>query len=290
MSELPGKTNYDGQIGIAGCGAMGLPMGSALLKAGFRVKGFDVRPVEEFGDFESQMIAVPGEFASTIDAMISVVRDQRQTLDLYFDDQAIFRQPTYPKICLLASTVSPRFISELSTRLPADVMFFEIPMSGAPVAAEEARLSFMIGADEQTANPIRPLLEAMGRDLHFLGGLGLGMTAKVLNNFVAASSVAAVRQALNEAANLGLCPRTLLDVMKSSSGGTWFGDNFDSIVWAREDYDPGNTMGIIEKDVNSLLDALQGSQAEPQSLEYIKTIRNRLSALPPAPQRVVTKL
>jgi len=284
MSNLPGKTNYDGQVGIAGCGAMGLPMGRALLKAGFRVKGFDIRPVEEFGDFKSQMVVAPGQFASAIDVLISVVRDQRQTLDLYFDDQAIFRQPAYPKTCLLASTVSPRFIGELSTRLPADVRFFEIPMSGAPVAAAEARLSFMIGADEQTAQPIRPLLEAMGRDLHFLGGLGKGMAGKVLNNFVAASSVAAVRQVLHEAARLNVAPQQLLAVMKSSSGGTWFGDNFETIDWAREDYDPGNTIGILEKDVNSLLDALQGSQSEPQSLEYIKTIRNRLSALPPAPK------
>jgi len=263
---------------------MGLPMGKALVGAGFKVQGFDVRPVEEFDNFASRMMASAKQFSSAIDVMISVVRDQQQTLDLYFEKQAIFRKPPYPNICLLASTVSPRFIKELSTQMPNDVQFFEIPMSGAPIAAEEARLSFMVGADEQTAKPVRPLLEAMGLELHFLGGLGLGMTCKVLNNFVAASSVTAVRQMLSEAEGLQLCPDQLLAVMKSSSGGTWFGDNFDSISWANEDYDPANTIGIIEKDVNSLLDALQGGQSEPQTLEYIKTIRDRLSALPSSPK------
>lgn len=278
-SEIFGKT-----IGIAGCGAMGLPMAKALAGAGFDVRGFDVRPVEEFGDFAPRMMTSVAAFSECVDVLISVVRDRQQTLDLYFEKQAIFKQPVYPKICLLASTVSPRFIDDVAALLPNDVGFFEIPMSGAPIAAQEERLSFMIGADEQTAGPVRPLLEVMGRDLHFLGGLGKGMAGKVLNNFVAASSLTAVRQVLSEASRLGLSPAQLLDVMKSSSGGTWFGDNFDAIAWSREDYDPANTIAIVEKDVNSLLDALQESQSDPDALNYIKTIRDRLSALPPAPK------
>ena len=106
----------------------------------------------------------------------------------------------------------------------------------------------------------------------------------MLNNFVAASSVVAVRQVLHEAGKLELSPDQLLAVMASSSGGTWFGDNFDSIDWARQDYDPANTVGIVEKDVNALLDALQGGESEPDAITYMKTIRDRLSALPPAPK------
>ncbi|MBL6931438.1 MAG: NAD(P)-dependent oxidoreductase [Rhodospirillales bacterium] len=272
-------------VGVAGCGAMGLPMARALARAGFTVKGFDVRPVEEFADFQQHMMASPDDFSENVDIVISVVRDQRQTLDLFFDEQAIFNNPDYPKVCLLASTVSPLFITEVAARLPANVQFFEIPMSGAPIAAEEERLSFMIGADEETAAPFRPLLEAMGRDLHFLGGLTKGMACKVLNNFVAASSVVAVRQVLSEARKLQVTPDQLLAVMKSSSGGTWFGNNFDVISWANEDYDVSNTIGIIEKDVNSLLDALEGAKSDQQATAYIKTIRDRLSALPSSPKK-----
>lgn len=271
-------------IGVAGCGAMGLPMANALAGAGFTVHGYDVRPTEEFGDFANHMIASANAFCERVDVLISVVRDRQQTLDLYFGEQAIFKHPAYPKLCLLASTVSPRFIGEVRALLPDDVAFFDIPMSGAPIAAMEKRLSFMIGADEKTAAPVRPLLEVMGRDLHFLGGLGKGMASKVLNNFVAAASVTAVRQVLSEAERLHVSPDQLLQVMKSSSGGTWFGDNFDSISWSREEYDPANTIGIVEKDVNSLLDALQGGPGDADALDFIKTIRDRLSALPPAPK------
>jgi len=284
VMDDPGKTVAETKIGVAGCGSMGLPMAKALLAAGFDVHGFDIRPAEDFLDFKGRMIQGPKAFADTVNVLISVVRDQQQTLDLYFQQQAIFCQPVYPKICLLASTVSPRFIEQISNRLPDDVLFFEIPMSGAPIAAEQARLSFMVGASPTTAAPILPLLEAMGQDLHFLGGRGKGMACKVLNNFVAAASVTAVRQVLSAAGQFQIPPDQLLAVMKSSSGGTWYGDHFDSIAWANENHDPANTIGIIEKDVNSLLDVLQGGKTDSESLDFIKQIRDRLLSLPASPK------
>ena len=48
----------------------------------------------------------------------------------------------------------------------------------------------------------------------------------------------------------------MLGIMKTSSGSTWYGDNLDQISWSREGYDPNNTIGIIEKDMLSFLDAL----------------------------------
>lgn len=275
----------DSKIGVAGCGAMGLPMAYALVDGGFSVRGYDVRPTLEFGDFAPHMMPAAQDFSGAIDILISVVRDQGQTLDLYFDDQAIFCQPAYPKVCLLASTVSVRFLKQVRDRLPDDVVFMDIPMSGAPIAAEESRLAFMVGADETTAAPIAPLLAAMGRDIHYLGGPTKGMACKVLNNFVAASSVTAVRQVMSEAAAFGIPADTLLRVMESSSGATWFGDNFDKISWANEEYAPNNTIGIVEKDVNALLSSLKDTAENAPENAYMKAIRDQLSALPASPKK-----
>jgi hypothetical protein len=50
--------------------------------------------------------------------------------------------------------------------------------------------------------------------------------------------------------------------MHDSSGQTWFGSNFDSIEFARDGYDPDNTIGILKKDVESALDAVDASPDE----------------------------
>ena len=129
-------------------------------------------------------------------------------------------------------------------------------MSGAPARAENGTLTFMVGGEFGVVESLTPLFEIMGTEVNHLGFVGSGMTCKVINNFVAITGVAAVRKAIAAAIALGMNPKTLLDIMKSSSGSTWYGDNIDRISWSREGYDPGNTIGIIEKDMLSFLDAV----------------------------------
>jgi 3-hydroxyisobutyrate dehydrogenase-like beta-hydroxyacid dehydrogenase len=249
-------------IGVAGCGAMGLPMAKRLALAGFEVFGFDVRPVSDFGDFAPRMIADPAAFAARCMTVFSVVRDERQTNDLLFESQAIFAREHRPKRLVICSTVSPRALHAVAARLPKDTVLVDAPMSGAPYRAEAGTLTFMVGGAEDVVAALMPAFRAMGTTIHHLGPFGAGMTCKVVNNFVAASSVVAVRRALAAAHALGVDPARLLEVMRTSSGATWYGDNFEKIAWAREGYDPSNTIGILEKDVTSFLDALTGVGAD----------------------------
>jgi 3-hydroxyisobutyrate dehydrogenase len=249
-------------IGVAGCGAMGLPMAKRLVRAGFEVFGLDVRPVSEFGDFAPRMIVDAAAFAACCQTVISVVRDEKQTNDLLFEAQAIFARERRPRRLVISSTVSPRAVHAVAARLPAGTILIDAPMSGAPYRADAGTLTFMVdGADDAVA-ALMPAFRAMGTTIHHLGPLGAGMTCKVVNNFVAASSVVAVRRALAAARALGFDPARLLEVMRTSSGATWYGDNFDKIAWAREGYDPSNTIGILEKDVTSFLDALAGNETD----------------------------
>lgn len=245
-------------VGVAGCGAMGLPMARRLLGAGFEVWGFDVRPVSEFGDLAPRMIADPGEFAARCDTVVSVVRDAAQTFELCFDAQKVFAGPAAPRRLVVASTLSPRVLPAIAQRLAEGTALIDAPMSGAPHSAEAGTLTFMLGGPDDEIAALMGLFEAMGGTIHHLGPAGAGMTCKVLNNFVAASSVVAVRRVLAAARALGVDGARLRRVMETSSGGTWYGDNLGRIAWAREGYDPANAIGILEKDVRSYLDAADG--------------------------------
>jgi len=265
-------------VGIAGCGRMGLPMARALQRGGVDVYGFDVRPAAAFGDFADRMIADPREFARRCRVVFTVVRDQRQTDDLLFDAQALLAGPNGISTLVVSSTLSPRYLHALRERVPANIDMVDAPMSGAAVAAEEARLSFMLGGEPECLDALQPLLDRMGTRFHRMGELGAGMTAKVLNNFVAATSVAAVRQVLDWTDDLGVDREKLLALMHDSSGQTWFGSNFDKIEFARDGYDPDNTIGILKKDVESALDAVGASPEEGLQAAVIACI----AALKPA--------
>ena len=73
-------------IGIAGCGAMGEPIATRLLTAGFEVWVHDVRPRSDFGAIATYMIEDAVEFAGRCNIVISVVRDVSQTRSLLFGE------------------------------------------------------------------------------------------------------------------------------------------------------------------------------------------------------------
>lgn len=248
-------------IGVAGCGAMGLPMAENLVQGGFDAWGYDVRSINEFGSFHDRMIMDATTFTSKIDILISVVRDIKQTDDLLFNDQAIMTRDGHPKLVVLSSTLSPRYVVEIEKRLAGQATVVDAPMSGAPYRAREGTLTFMVGGDASSFASLHPLFEVIGNDVHHMGPTGAGAATKVSNNLCAAAGVVAVRRALAASKEYGISQADMLAVMRSSSGSTWYGDNLDKIDWADEGYEPTNTMGILEKDVSSFVDALGGTDS-----------------------------
>jgi len=75
------------------------------------------------------------------------------------------------------------------------------------------------------------------------------MTFKVLNNYVAVTSVVSVRRVLAAAKQAGIDQKLLREVMPESPGEPWFGNRFKEIEWAQEGYASDNTIGILKKDV-----------------------------------------
>ncbi|TVQ58516.1 MAG: NAD(P)-dependent oxidoreductase [Rhodobacteraceae bacterium] len=244
---------FDLTVGVAGCGRMGLPMAEALARSGVDVWGFDIRPAADFGAFADRMIADPAVFARRCPVLISVVRDEAQTEALLFAEQALLAEGA-TRMLVIASTLSPRWLAGLPARAPR-VALVDAPMSGAQIAAREARLSFMLGGEAADLDRLAPLFDAMGRVSHRMGPFGAGMTAKVLNNFVAACSTVAVRRSLAWADALGVDRARLLALMHDSSGQTWFGSHFDAIEFARDGWAADNSIGLLVKDVSAALDA-----------------------------------
>jgi len=253
---------------------MGAPMARALIRAGFDVAGLDVLPADSFADL-APLMTDAASFAAGRRIVLSVVRDAAETEELLFDDQALItRQPSAIDTLLICSTLSPRYVAELRARIPQSIALVDAPMSGASVSAEEARLSFMLGGSPHDLERLQPLFDAMGDKFHRMGPYGSGMTVKVLNNFCAASSTASTRMVLRWAAQLGVEEDSLLAVLNDSSGQNWFASNYERIEFARDGYAPGNTLGILAKDLESLLDALAQEEAAGLPDALINSVRN----------------
>lgn len=236
-------------ICVAGCGRMGLPMLNALRAAGFEAVGFDL--------MDKGVAHVTSDLATVYDrvtTLISVVRDASDTDALLFERQRFAQAPALTRL-LICSTLSPRYTRALRARLPEHITLIDAPMSGAAIAAQEARLSFMLGGETADLDAAQPLLNAMGGHFHRMGDFGAGMQAKVLNNLLAASNTAMTRLVLDWADDAGLDQDALLALIHTSSGQNWFASGFDTIEFARDGHNPDNTIGILVKDIAAALDA-----------------------------------
>jgi 3-hydroxyisobutyrate dehydrogenase-like beta-hydroxyacid dehydrogenase len=233
---------------------MGAPMLQALCTAGFGARGFDVvaKP-------DPRITVDPEALRDKTETLITVVRDIKQTDEVLFDDQG-FAKGTHLKRILICSTLSPVYVKGLKDRVPEHVALVDAPMSGAAIAAQEARLSFMLGGDADTLRDVQPMLDAMGAHFHHMGDFGAGMQAKVLNNLLAASHTAMTRLVVDWAAQAGLDADRLRDLIHTSSGQNWFASGFDAIEFARDGYGDDNSIGILVKDIDQRLRCSAGKR------------------------------
>ena len=271
-------------IGIAGCGTMGLPMLEVLLKNKVKAIGYDVRPQEDFLSLKENFVSSKRVFFENTDVIFSLVRDINQTLELCEGTDGLFNLNS-SKTLIICSTLSPAFLNDFIKKAPENIEVIEAPMSGAPIRAKEASLTFMVGSTKNQFETISPILNILGRTIHHIGKFGSGMSVKVLNNFVASCSVVAVRHVLSEAKNLNISTDQLLEILNCSSGKTWFSENLYSIDWSKESYNKENTIGILEKDVNSYLDGLQdaGSKTNEAMQNFQKGLLKGLQNIPDFP-------
>ena len=271
-------------IGVAGCGTMGLPMIEVLLKNNINAFGYDVLSYENFLGLGDNFISSKKDFFQKVDIIFSVVRDINQTKELCEGKNGLF-QLNSPKTLIICSTLSPAFMSDFFKNAPENITMIEAPMSGAPMKAKDATLTFMVGAKINEYQNILPILNILGDKIHHIGQFGSGMSVKVLNNFVASCSVVAVRHVLSEAKYLNISNEQLLEILNCSSGKTWFSENLESIDWSKENYAKENTIGILEKDINSYLDGLKHSTSETNHamLNFQKALLNGLRNIPDFP-------
>ncbi len=244
----------EGTVGFVGLGAMGAHMVARLLDAGRELAVFDTRaealrePVargaracgsaKEVADAaETVLVSLP-----TPDVVRAVAGEAAEggAVDTFVD----------------LSTTGPEVAGEIAATLGAHgVASLDAPVSGGVAGAQAGTLTIMAAGEEAVFERVRPLLEALGRNVVLVGSQpGQGQLAKVLNNLLSASAIAITGEALALGVRGGLSARTLLDVFNSSSGrNTASADKFPKHVLPRT-FGAGFRLELMNKDVRLCLD------------------------------------
>jgi 3-hydroxyisobutyrate dehydrogenase-like beta-hydroxyacid dehydrogenase len=150
-----------------------------------------------------------------------------------------------------------RDVEEAVRRAGGEVL--DAPVSGGTRAAEEGTLTIMAGGDAQVLARCRPLLAAMGSEIHHVGAVGQGKVVKIVNQILAASHLLVLGEAFALGMRCGADPRVLHEVIRKSSGYSRMMDLRLPGFLLDGRFEPGFRLDLMKKDVNLALDAGRAS-------------------------------
>ncbi len=230
------------RVSFIGLGEMGAFMAKNLIKRGFKLTVYDVaeKPVKELQALGAKSAATCKEAAETSDVIIIMVRDDSQIDQVLYGESGVWEGVKAGSVIIINSTVAPLHCQRIASQgEEKGIKVLDAPVSGGWIGAEAGTLTFMIGGDKEAFGECRPVFEAMGKNLFYLGGSGMGEVCKLVNNFLMAINLATLSEGLGLARKAGLDPEIFVNVVKVSSGASWYAQNWELAKEHVRDYCQG---------------------------------------------------
>ncbi|WP_026248627.1 3-hydroxyisobutyrate dehydrogenase [Streptomyces sp. LaPpAH-108] len=250
-------------VAFLGLGHMGLPMAANLVKAGHRVRAYDLVPAALDGAVTAgaERAASAPDAVADAEIVVTMLPAGRHVLALYDDILTAARPGTLFVDCSTIDVADARTAHERARA--AGMRALDAPVSGGVVGAEAATLTFMAGGGEDEFAEARPLLDIMGKKAVHCGGPGAGQAAKICNNMILGVSMIAVSEAFVLGESLGLSHQALYEVASMASGQCWALSVNCPVPGpvptspANRDYRPGFAASLMAKDLGLAANALR---------------------------------
>ena len=254
------------KIGFAGLGTMGFPMAVNLHKAGFDVIGYDAfkgvyTKAEAAG---IRMVETLKEVAELADeAIISMVRDHAQNVDLIFGERGLLTADPQGKTIIVMSTLDPETMNELGKKVEEEsgLRLISAAVSGGAAGAQAGTLSIMTSGPEEIVKSCRPYFDAMGSNIFYYGEQpGNSQVAKLVNNMILGITMNAVAEGLKLGNHYNLPQEELFSLLKVSTGDSWVVRNWSDVSqWTAE-----TALAVLLKDLKATFnEGLQHNIALP---------------------------
>jgi len=211
-------------IAFIGLGHMGAPMAVNLIKAGHRVKAFDLVPaaVQAAAQAGAEAAASAAQAVHGAELVITMLPASRHVEGLYLGEPGLLAEIAAGTLVLECSTIAPESARKVAAAAAAaGIRMLDAPVSGGTGGAAAGTLTFIVGGAAADLEAARPYLQAMGRNIFHAGEAGAGQVAKICNNMLLGILMAGTAEALALGVANGLDPKVLSDIIAKSSGRNW---------------------------------------------------------------------
>src|SRR5579864_1060447 len=209
-------------VAFIGLGSMGAGMARCLVRRGFVVRTYDVRP-EPVRALAAEVGAVAcrssAEAAEGADAAVVIVLTADQAEETAFGEGGLAQGLAQGAHVVCSTTMSPSRSRALAERAASmGLHWLDAPVSGGAERADNGSLTTMVGAEPAELERVRPVVEAFSRDVFHLGPVGAGSTAKMVNQVLVYCHLAAAVEAMTLCRKLGADGQSVYDVIRTAMG------------------------------------------------------------------------
>ena len=211
------------KISVIGLGLMGTPIATLLMKAGYRLTGFDIvkKQMTDLVPLGLRALNSPREAAKGADLILLSLPNWDAVLEAVEGKKGVVEGVQKGQIVADTSTSPPWESRALGKRLAKKgVEWMDIPISGSSAQARVGNMVFMAGGKRAVFERIKPVLDRIGKKTVYAGKSGDGATLKLVINHTLYLNQAAAIEGLVLGLKAGLNPDVLFEVITSGAAAS----------------------------------------------------------------------
>jgi 3-hydroxyisobutyrate dehydrogenase-like beta-hydroxyacid dehydrogenase len=245
------------RLGLIGLGNIGEPVCRQLVERGYEVYVYDADDEATAGleDTVAEPAVSPEEIASAADVVLLSLPNSSVVEEVVLGEGGLAGGLSPGNVVIDTSSSKPSSTRTIAQKLAeAGVEMLDAPVSGGVMKAREGTLSVMVGGRREVFEGCRPILQAFGDQIFFLGDHGAGHLAKALNNLLSATTLTSAAEAVILAERAGLSAEAFVDVVNASNGRSYSTEvKFPKYILDRS-FDDGFATSLMSKDLKIALE------------------------------------
>ena len=210
------------RIGFIGLGNMGGPIALNLMKAGHALVVHDVRPETAKPHIErgAKWAESPRAAAQGAELILTSLPGPPEVEAVALGANGIVHGAALGAIYADLSTGSPSVMRRIHAVFKErGLHVLDAPVSGGVWGAQRGTLQIMVGGDEALCRQLKPVFEAMGDKVGYMGEIGSGTIAKLVHNTIGICTREIVAEAFTLGVKAGVRPEALLEAVKGGAFG-----------------------------------------------------------------------
>jgi 3-hydroxyisobutyrate dehydrogenase len=269
------------QIGFVGLGTMGTHMAAHLQRAGHDLIVHDARRTAADAHIGrgARWADTPRALATHCDVMFTSLPGPSEIEAVALGEDGLLAGARPDSAYFDLSTNARSTVRKIHDAFAAKgVHMLDAPVSGGPRGAESGKLALWIGGDCAIYERHKPVLDAIGDQVRYIGPVGQATVAKLVHNVSGYAITVALAEAFTMGVKAGVDPLTLFEAVRAGAIGRrrtydYLADQF--LPGAYEP--PAFALRLAHKDV-SLATALGREVGVPMRLSNL-TLEDMTEAL-----------